>query len=166
MQAGCRLTCWFLLLAGPFLAAGCSNTKNELLENELRHREFQYRDALDEMRKIQFHNQALQGRTFKQRLCTRLAVELVADHGADSRGCAALHVGWPGVRSGSGRQDSRDSGAPPHADAGTGPAERWGLVESENPDAERGGEAERTVNICVAAIAAVGRGSAWSAAAD
>ena len=59
-MAGSRVTCWFLLFAGPLLAGGCSNTKNELLENELRHREFQYRDALDEMRKIQFHNQALQ----------------------------------------------------------------------------------------------------------
>lgn len=78
MQAGCRQTFWLLLLAWPLLGAGCGTPKNELLESELRHREFQYRDALDELRKIQFHNQALQQEISSLRHGTLLSPETAA----------------------------------------------------------------------------------------
>lgn len=48
-----------IVLCLAFLA-GCRNTNAELLEAELRHREIQYREALDELCKSNAHTDALQ----------------------------------------------------------------------------------------------------------
>src|SRR5581483_1268603 len=54
MQAGCR---WLILLLALGLG-GCRN--RDLIENQLRARDFQLRDALDELKKLEYHNEALQ----------------------------------------------------------------------------------------------------------
>jgi hypothetical protein len=46
------------LLALSLIVSGCKH--QDALENEMRARDFQYRDLLDEMKKCEFHNQALQ----------------------------------------------------------------------------------------------------------
>src|SRR3989442_7034784 len=55
MKAGCRLTLVVFLLGS---LAGCRS--NELLESELRTREIQYREMLDDMNRLEHHNDALQ----------------------------------------------------------------------------------------------------------
>ena len=45
-------------LALSLVLTGCRN--RDVVESELRARDFQYRDLLDEMKKSEFHNQALQ----------------------------------------------------------------------------------------------------------
>jgi len=55
MQAG-RL---FLFLAAGFLVCGCAHQNSELLESELRARDFQMREAMDEMKRLSAQNNAL-----------------------------------------------------------------------------------------------------------
>ena len=57
MQAGRRLPLHLIFL-GSLLLAGCKN--RELVENELRARDIQYREALDELGRSEAHSQALQ----------------------------------------------------------------------------------------------------------
>ncbi len=59
MQARCRAA--FLLFFLPLLclSTGCSSNKNNKLENELRTRDQQYRDALEEQRRMEGNNAAL-----------------------------------------------------------------------------------------------------------
>ncbi len=58
MQARCRAA--FLLFFLPLLclSTGCSSNKNNKLENELRTRDQQYRDALEEQRRMEGNNAA------------------------------------------------------------------------------------------------------------
>ncbi len=63
MWASRRIVFFFLFL-GPlaffvFALSGCRNRDAELLEGELRSREIQYREALDELKKLGHFNQAL-----------------------------------------------------------------------------------------------------------
>jgi hypothetical protein len=59
MQARCRAA--FLLFFLPLfcLSTGCNNTRTSKLENELRTRDQQYRDALEEQRRMEGNNIAL-----------------------------------------------------------------------------------------------------------
>lgn len=57
MQAGRRLAL-FLTFVGSLLLAGCKS--RELVENELRARDIQYREALEELGRTEAQNQALQ----------------------------------------------------------------------------------------------------------
>src|SRR4051812_31512422 len=56
MRAGCRL--WFLVLAFACISLGCK--RNDLLENELRERDNQYREALDELGRTEHRNHAME----------------------------------------------------------------------------------------------------------
>jgi hypothetical protein len=58
MQAGRRLAL-VLVSAAALVLAGCRN-RAELVENELRARDIQYREALEELSRIESHNQAMQ----------------------------------------------------------------------------------------------------------
>ena len=58
MQAGRRITLSFTLL-GSLLLAGCKN-KGELVENELRARDIQYREALEELGRAESHKEMLE----------------------------------------------------------------------------------------------------------
>src|SRR5262245_29766750 len=62
MWAGCRARVRLLgavCLLFP-LCGGCRNTSAELLESELRTRDIQFREALDELKRTESHNEALQ----------------------------------------------------------------------------------------------------------
>src|SRR5687768_15208867 len=54
MRAGCRV--WWLLLC---LAAAPGCRRNDLVENELRARDIQYREALEELNRTEAHNLSL-----------------------------------------------------------------------------------------------------------
>ena len=59
MQARCRGVLFLLLLPLLSISSGCRN-KTDLVEMELRTRETMYREALEEQRRIEGHNLALQ----------------------------------------------------------------------------------------------------------
>jgi hypothetical protein len=59
---------------------GCNNQKQELLENEMRARDFQYRDLLDCMKKTEFHNQELQNEIQALRSGSKITPELAAQN--------------------------------------------------------------------------------------
>lgn len=76
MKAGCRIV---LLLLVCLFPAGCRHNSNqELLENELRARDFQYRDLLDEMKKSEFHKDALAREIEALRAGSQVTPELAA----------------------------------------------------------------------------------------
>ncbi len=74
MTAGCRF--WLPLLCLPLALLGCRN--KDLLETELRTKEIQYRELLDEHDRTQEHNRALQREIEALRKGKKLSAEQAA----------------------------------------------------------------------------------------
>jgi hypothetical protein len=73
MTAGRRV--WFSSLCTLLLLCGCRNTNHELLESELRTKEIQYRELLDEHEKTEHHARALQSEIEALRKGSKLSPE-------------------------------------------------------------------------------------------
>jgi hypothetical protein len=78
MQAG-RLTSFFLFpLLVCLTQAGCRTNNADLLENELRARDIQFREAIDELKKSEFQKEALQREVESLRRGTHFSPEAAA----------------------------------------------------------------------------------------
>lgn len=76
MQAGCRQFGCLLGLLLVLSTAGCRNTNQQLLEEELRARDFQYRELLEELARSEAHGDALRRELSAVRQGSNLPTEI------------------------------------------------------------------------------------------
>jgi len=86
MTAGRRFFLIFTFL-GSLLLAGCKN--RELVENELRARDIQYREALEELSRTEAHNEALQ----RELEALRQGSKVTPEHAAQMFGLRRIVLG-------------------------------------------------------------------------
>jgi hypothetical protein len=87
MRAGCRLSFWFLALVLGSAPLGCKN--NDLLENELRSKDNQYRDALEELGRAE-HRSAAQQREIE---ALRRGAKVTPEQAAQTFGLKRIALG-------------------------------------------------------------------------
>src|SRR5687767_15118264 len=90
MKAGCRSSFFLLalvLLSSPAVS-GCKKN-NDLLENELRARDIQYREALDELGKAELRNDSL----YRENEALRKGSKLTPEQAAQTFGLRRIVLG-------------------------------------------------------------------------